>query len=53
MDKATGMDKLQHVDKANPTTAIVAEKPLTEAQWVSLNSEKTSVFGAPNRAHSS
>lgn len=35
MDKATGMDRGQQVDKKNPTTAIVAEKPLTEAQWVS------------------
>lgn len=35
MDKATGMDREQQVDKANPTTAVEAEKPLTEAQWVS------------------
>lgn len=35
MDKATGMDRKQQVDKKNPTTAIVADKPLTEAQWVS------------------
>lgn len=34
MDKATGMDREQQVDKKNPTTAIKAEKPLTEAQWV-------------------
>ncbi len=34
MDKATGMDRQQQVDKAHPTTAIEAEKPLTEAQWV-------------------
>lgn len=36
MDKVTGMDKAQKVDKKNPTTAVVAEKPLTEAQWVSF-----------------
>ena len=35
MDKATGMDRAQQVDKKNPTTAVVADKPLTEAQWVS------------------
>lgn len=35
MDKATGMDREQQVDKKNPTTAVAAEKPLTEAQWVS------------------
>ena len=34
MDKATGMESAQKVDKKNPTTAVVAEKPLTEAQWV-------------------
>lgn len=36
MDKATGMDRDQQVDKKNLTTAVKAEKPLTEAQWVSL-----------------
>jgi hypothetical protein len=35
MDKATGMERDQHSDKSKPTTAVVAEKPLTEAQWVS------------------
>jgi hypothetical protein len=34
MDVATGMQRSQQVDKKNPTTAIAAEKPLTEAQWV-------------------
>ncbi len=34
MDRATGMDRAQQVDKAHPTTAVVADKPLTEAQWV-------------------
>lgn len=36
MDKATGMERSQQVDKKNPTTAIEASKPLTESQWVSL-----------------
>ena len=35
MDKATGMDREQQVDKKNPTTAVEAQQPLTEAQWVS------------------
>ena len=34
MDKATGLEPEQQVDKNNPTTAIHASKPLTEAQWV-------------------
>jgi hypothetical protein len=37
MDKATGMDRAQKVDRKNPTTAVVAEKPLTEAQWVRIS----------------
>lgn len=37
MDKATGMDRDQKSDKTKPTTAIEAQKPLTEAQWVSCN----------------
>lgn len=35
MDKATGMSREQKTDGSRPTTAVVAEKPLTEAQWVS------------------
>jgi hypothetical protein len=35
-DRATGIGRDQQVDKNNPTTSVVAEKPLTEAQWVSL-----------------
>lgn len=42
MDKATGMDRKQQVDKKNPTTSVVAEKPLTEAQWVSHPSSRPS-----------
>jgi hypothetical protein len=34
MDLATGVRPEQQVDKKNPTTAVVAPKPLTEAQWV-------------------
>jgi hypothetical protein len=34
MDKATGMDREQRGDRSKPTTAIKADKPLTEAQWV-------------------
>ncbi|KAJ3480656.1 hypothetical protein NLG97_g8019 [Lecanicillium saksenae] len=34
MDKATGMDRDQQIDKRNPTVAVDAKKPLTEAQWV-------------------
>lgn len=36
MDKATGMDRAQQVDKKHPTTAVEASKPLTEAQWVRI-----------------
>lgn len=35
MDKATGMSREQKTDRNRPTTAVVAEKPLSEAQWVS------------------
>lgn len=38
MDKATGMDREQQVDKKHPTTSVVAQKPLTEAQWVCITS---------------
>jgi len=33
-DLATGIKPEQQVDKKNPTTAVAAQKPLTEAQWV-------------------
>lgn len=36
MDRATGLKPEQQVDKKNPTTAVVASQPLTEAQWVSV-----------------
>lgn len=40
MDKATGMSKAQKTDKKRPMTAVVAEQPLTEAQWVCKYSTK-------------
>lgn len=39
MDLATGMKPEQKTDKKNPTTAIVADKPLTESQWVRLTAK--------------
>jgi hypothetical protein len=37
MDIFTGVKPEQQSDKKNPTTAVVASKPLTEAQWVRAN----------------
>lgn len=34
MDTVTGMSREQKTDGKKPMTAVVAEKPLTEAQWV-------------------
>lgn len=34
MDRASGLSAEQKTDKKNPTTATVAAKPLTEAQWL-------------------
>ncbi|RDA90535.1 hypothetical protein CP533_4143 [Ophiocordyceps camponoti-saundersi (nom. inval.)] len=47
MDKATGMEHEQQVDKKNPTTAVVAEKPLTEAQWLVRFVFLESIAGVP------
>lgn len=47
MDKATGMERSQKVDKKNPTTAVVAEKPLTEAQWLIRFVFLESIAGVP------
>lgn len=47
MDKATGMDRKQQVDKKNPTTAVLAEKPLTEAQWLIRFVFLESIAGVP------
>ncbi len=38
-DIATGVKPEQKVDPKNSTTAVVADKPLTEAQWVSTATE--------------
>ena len=42
MDTVTGLSKDQKTDKKNPTTAVVADKPLTEAQWVCSTLEESS-----------
>ena len=34
MDLATGIKPGQKVDKKNPTTALAAEQPLSESQWL-------------------
>ncbi|KAG5990551.1 Alternative oxidase, mitochondrial precursor [Claviceps lovelessii] len=47
MDKATGMGRDQQVDKKNPTTSVVAEKPLTEAQWLIRFVFLESIAGVP------
>ncbi|EXK76305.1 alternative oxidase, mitochondrial [Fusarium oxysporum f. sp. raphani 54005] len=47
MDKATGMNREQQVDKNNPTTSIVAQKPLTEAQWLTRFIFLESIAGVP------
>ncbi|CAI6100020.1 unnamed protein product [Clonostachys chloroleuca] len=47
MDKATGMEREQHSDKSKPTTAVVAEKPLTEAQWLIRFVFLESIAGVP------
>jgi len=47
MDKATGMDRAQQVDKKHPTTAIAAQKPLTEAQWLIRFIFLESIAGVP------
>ncbi|KAJ2982572.1 hypothetical protein NQ176_g1293 [Zarea fungicola] len=48
MDKATGMDReQQQTDKKNPTTAVEAQKPLTEAQWLIRFVFLESIAGVP------
>ncbi|PTB64092.1 alternative oxidase [Trichoderma citrinoviride] len=47
MDKATGMDREQQVDKKHPTTSVKAEKPLTEAQWLVRFVFLESIAGVP------
>ncbi|KAL1856896.1 hypothetical protein VTK73DRAFT_8210 [Phialemonium thermophilum] len=47
MDLATGLREGQQVDKKNPTTAVVASKPLTEAQWLIRFIFLESIAGVP------
>ncbi|TDZ65869.1 Alternative oxidase [Colletotrichum trifolii] len=47
MDRATGMGQDQQVDKKNPTTAVVASRPLTEAQWLVRFVFLESIAGVP------
>jgi hypothetical protein len=47
MDKATGMDAEQKVDKKNPTTSTKAAKPLTESQWLIRFIFLESIAGVP------
>jgi len=47
MDLCNGLSKEQHTDKAFPTTAVKAEKPLTEAQWFIRFIFLESIAGVP------
>ncbi|KAI3548614.1 alternative oxidase [Colletotrichum filicis] len=47
MDRATGLGSEQQVDKKNPTTSLVADKPLTEAQWLVRFIFLESIAGVP------
>ncbi|KAL2756874.1 hypothetical protein ACRALDRAFT_1049108 [Sodiomyces alcalophilus JCM 7366] len=47
MDRATGLKPEQQVDPKKPTTAIVASKPLTEAQWLVRFVFLESIAGVP------
>ena len=47
MDLATGIKPDQQTDLKNPTTAVVADKPLTEAQWVSCRAGTLSFHCCP------
>ncbi|KAL2128083.1 hypothetical protein VTI74DRAFT_9749 [Chaetomium olivicolor] len=46
-DIATGIGREQQVDMKNPTTAVVAQKPLTEAQWLVRVIFLESIAGVP------
>ncbi|KAK3306442.1 alternative oxidase-domain-containing protein [Chaetomium strumarium] len=46
-DLATGVGRDQQVDMKNPTTAVVAHKPLTEAQWLVRVIFLESIAGVP------
>lgn len=43
MDFFTGMSRKQASDPKNPTTAVVADEPFTESQWVSQPSSRMPV----------
>lgn len=47
MDTATGMSSSQKTDSRQPTTAVAAEKPLTEAQWMTRFIFLESIAGVP------
>ncbi|KAJ4300627.1 inducible alternative oxidase 2 [Collariella sp. IMI 366227] len=47
MDKATGIGQGQQVDMKNPTTSVVADKPLKEAQWLVRIIFLESIAGVP------
>ncbi|KIW27816.1 alternative oxidase, mitochondrial [Cladophialophora immunda] len=47
MDVATGLRSEQQVDKKNPTTAVEAARPLTEAQWLVRFVFLESIAGVP------
>lgn len=47
MDTVNGLSKDQKTDKKSPTTAVVAEKPLTEAQWLVRFIFLESIAGVP------
>lgn len=47
MDLATGLSSAQRTDKNKPTTAVAAEKPLTEAQWLTRFIFLESIAGVP------
>ncbi|KAF3767265.1 alternate oxidase precursor [Cryphonectria parasitica EP155] len=47
MDKATGMSKDQKTDKKRPTTAVVADRALTEQQWLVRFIFLESIAGVP------
>ncbi|KAK4121610.1 alternative oxidase [Parathielavia appendiculata] len=46
-DLATGVGRDQQVDMKNPTTAVAARKPLTEAQWLVRVIFLESIAGVP------
>lgn len=47
MDTVNGLSKDQKTDKKSPTTAVVADKPLTEAQWLVRFIFLESIAGVP------